>query len=108
MQYKINNINDFNFIEFLHEVKNKYGQEVASNVANSLLNLTNVASETDYLNELNSPRYILRMKWSSTTGKLIIETINNNFKGYRYKVTPHNVYRKKINYDKTKSTRFKS
>lgn len=99
MEYQRMRMDDFNFKEFIHEIENKQGHQVAVIVASSLLNLANVASKTDYLNELNSPRYIMRMKWSSTTGKLIIETINNNFKGYRYKVTPHNVYRKKIHYD---------
>lgn len=99
MEYKIMKMNDFNFIKFIHEIENKYGHQVAVNVASSLLNLANVANKTDYLNELNSPRYIMRMKWSSANGMLIIETINNNFKGYRYTVTPSKVNRKKVNYD---------
>lgn len=98
MEYQRMRMDDFNFKEFIHEIENKQGHQVAVIVASSLLKLANVASETDYLNELNSPRYILRMKWSSANGMLIVETINNKFKGYRYKVTPYDVYRKKIHY----------
>lgn len=99
MEYKIMKMNDFNFIKFIHEIENKYGHQVAVNVASSLLNLANIANKTDYLNELNSPRFVVRFTLHPITNKLIIETINDQFKGYRYTITFDKIHREPVKYN---------
>lgn len=50
MEYQRMRMDDFNFKDFIHEIENKQGHQVAVIVASSLLKLANVASKTDYLN----------------------------------------------------------
>lgn len=97
---KIMNIYDFNAEEFIAETQRKYGQAVTLNVIRGLTRMLRVAENSDYLEELNSPRYIVRMTIQPLTGDIIIETINDNFQGYRYSVTPDKVKREKVNYKK--------
>lgn len=97
---KIMNINDFNAEEFIAETQRKYGQAVTWNVIRGLTRMLRVAENSDYLEELNSPRCIVRMAVQPLTGNIIIKTINDSFNGYRYLVTPDKVEREKVNYKK--------
>ena len=97
--YKKERLNNFNFKEFIEDIERKYGQTIARNMANDLTRLAVVAQTNDYLSELDSPRFIIRFKLHPTTGRLIVETINDKMKGYRYTFTPSKVNRKKVNYD---------
>lgn len=99
MTYKKDRLDNFNSIEFVKDIERKYGKKVASNVANSLLRLSAVSMNSNYLSELSSPRYVIRFKLHPHTGGLIVETINDKRKGYRYTFTPIKVNRKKVNYD---------
>lgn len=99
MTYKKDRLDNFNSIEFVKDIERKYGKQVASNVANSLLRLLAVSMNSNYLSELRSPRYVIRLKLHPTTGRLIVETIDDKNKGYRYTFTPSKVNRKKVNYD---------
>lgn len=97
---KIVNVNDFNTEKFIAEIQKKYGQAVALNVVRGLTRMLVVAGSSDYLEELNSSRYIVRLAVRPLTGDIIIETINDSFHGFRYLVTPDKVERKKVNYEK--------
>lgn len=99
MTYSRMNISDFNSLKLLQSIERKYGHAVARNVANDLTRLATVSMTNDYLDELNSPRFVARFKLHPLTGRLIVETINDQHKGYRYTFTPSKVNRKKINYD---------
>lgn len=100
MTYKKERLDNFNSIEFIKDIERRYGRKVACNVANSLLRLSAVSMNSNYLNELSSPRFVIRLKLHPITGGLIVETINDKRKGYRYTFTPSKVNRKKVNYDK--------
>lgn len=99
MTYKKERLDNFNSIEFIKDIEREYGRKVAYNVASSLLRLSAVSMTSNYLNELRSPRYVIRFKLHPITGGLIVETIDDKRKGYRYTVTPSKVNRKKVNYD---------
>ena len=86
-------MNNFNFINFIDDIKTKYGHTVARNVANDFTRLATVAKTNDYLDELNSPRFVARFKLHPLTGRLIVETINDEMKGYRYTVINDKVTR---------------
>ena len=88
-----------NIMQFIKETECNYGHAIAKNMANDLTRLAVVAQTNDYLSELDSPRFIIRLKLHPTTGRLIVETINDKMKGYRYTFTPSKVNRKKVNYD---------
>lgn len=83
----------FNFKGFIQDIERKYGRAVAMDVANDFIRLKAVALHNDYLSELDSPRYVIRFKLHPITGKLIIETINDQFKGYRYTFSPSKIHR---------------
>lgn len=100
MTYKKERLDNFNGIEFIKDIERRYGRKVACNVANSLLRLSAVSMNSNYLSELSSPRFVIRLKLHPITGGLIVETINDKRKGYRYTFTPSKVNRKKVNYDK--------
>ena len=72
---KIMNINDFNAEEFIAETQRKYGQAVTWNMIRGLTRMLRVAENSDYLEELNSPRCIVRMAVQPLTGNIIIKTI---------------------------------
>ena len=91
-------LTDFSFQEFIEEIHKKYGYVVAKNAHDSMLKLKSVAQTNDYLDELNSPRFILRFKLHPLTGRLIVETINDQHKGYRYTVNHNKVIRKAMVY----------
>lgn len=93
MTYSRTTMNNFNFINFIDDIKTKYGYAVAKNTHDSMLKLKEVAMTSDYLDELNSPRFILRFKLHPTTGRLIVETINDKMQGYRYTVINDKVTR---------------
>lgn len=99
MTYKKERLDNFNSIEFIKDIERRYGRKVACDVANSLLRLSAVSMNSNYLNELRSPRYVIRLKLHPITGGLIVETIDDKRKGYRYTFTPSKVNRKKVNYD---------
>lgn len=101
MTYKKERLDNFNSIEFIEDIERRYGKKIASNVARSLLRLSAVSMNSNYLSELSSPRYVIRLKLHPITGGLIVETIDDKRKGYRYTFTPSKVNRKKVNYDKT-------
>ena len=101
MTYKKERLDNFNSIEFIEDIERRYGKRIASNVARSLLRLSAVSMNSNYLSELSSPRYVIRLKLHPITGGLIVETIDDKRKGYRYTFTPSKVNRKKVNYDKT-------
>lgn len=97
--YKKERLNNFNFKEFIEDIERKYGQTIARNMANDLTRLAVIAQTNDYLSELDSPRFIIRFKLHPTTGRLIVETINDKMKGYRYTFTSNKVNRKEVTYD---------
>ena len=82
-----------NFKKFIQDIERKYGHTVARNVANVLTRLATIAQTNDYLDELNSPRFVARFKLHPLTGRLIVETINDEMKGYRYTVINDKVTR---------------
>lgn len=82
-----------NFKKFIQDIERKYGHTVARNVANDLTRLATIAQTNDYLDELNSPRFVARFKLHPLTGRLIVETINDEMKGYRYTVINDKVTR---------------
>ena len=86
-------------MQFIKETECNHGHTIAKNMANDLTRLAVVAQTNDYLSELDSPRFIIRFKLHPITGRLIVETINDKMKGYRYTFTPSKVNRKKVNYD---------
>ncbi len=88
-----------NIMQFIKETECNYGHTIARNMANDLTRLAVIAQTNDYLSELDSPRFIIRFKLHPITGGLIVETINDKMKGYRYTFTPSKVNRKKVNYD---------
>lgn len=91
-------MNNFNFINFIDDIKTKYGYTVAKNTHDSMLKLKEVAMTSDYLDELNSPRYVIRLKLHPTTGRLIVETINDKMQGYRYTCSPDRIHRHRAKY----------
>lgn len=98
MTHKRINVTDFNFQEFIEGIHRKYGYVVAKNAHDSMLKLKSVAQTNDYLDELNSPRFVARFKLYPLTGRLIVETINDQHKGYRYTVNHNKVIRKPVVY----------
>lgn len=96
--YKKIKMAKFNPMKFIYGIEAKYGKPEAVYVAGALLKLKDVAIKNNWLDELSSPRYVARLKLHPTKGYLIAETIDNNFKGYRYEATPYSVYRKKVKY----------
>lgn len=98
MTYKKDRLDNFNSIEFVKDIERKYGKQVASNVANSLLRLLAVSMNSNYLSELRSPRYVIRLKLYPTTGRLIVETINDKMQGYRYTCSPDRIHRHRAKY----------
>ncbi len=98
MTYKKDRLDNFNSIEFVKDIERKYGKQVASNVANSLLRLLAVSMNSNYLSELRSPRYVIRLKLHPTTGRLIVETINDKMQGYRYTCSPDRIHRHRAKY----------
>ena len=82
-----------NFKKFIQDIERKYGHTVARNVANDLTRLATITQTNDYLDELNSPRFVARFKLHPLTGRLIVETINDEMKGYRYTVINDKVTR---------------
>ena len=98
MTYNRTTMNNFNFINFIDDIKTKYGYTVAKNTHDSMLKLKEVAMTSDYLDELNSPRYVIRLKLHPTTGRLIVETINDKMQGYRYTCSPDRIHRHRAKY----------
>lgn len=98
MTYSRMNLSDFNSLRFLQTIERKYGHAVARNVANDLTRLATVSMTNDYFTELNSPRFVARFKLHPLTGRLIVETINDQHKGYRYTVNHNKVIRKAVVY----------
>lgn len=98
MTYKKDRLDNFNSIEFVKDIERKYGKQVASNVANSLLRLLAVSMNSNYLSELRSPRCVIRLKLHPTTGRLIVETINDKMQGYRYTCSPDRIHRHRAKY----------
>ncbi len=92
------NLNDFDLFKLLQTIERKYGHTVARNVANDLTRLATIAQTNDYFTELNSPRFVARFKLHPLTGRLIVETINDQHKGYRYTVNHNKVIRKPVVY----------
>lgn len=82
-----------NFKKFIQDIERKYGHTVASKVTSDLIQLATIAQTNDYLDELNSPRFVARFKLHPLTGRLIVETINDEMKGYRYTVINDKVTR---------------
>lgn len=99
MTYKKERLDNFNSIEFIKDIERRYGRKVACNVASSLLRLSAVSMNSNYLSELSSPPFVIRLKLHPITGGLIVETIDDKMKGYRYTFTPSKVNRKEITYD---------
>ena len=99
MTYKKERLDNFNSIEFVKDIERRYGKKIAFNVASSLLRLSAVSMNSNYLSELSSPRFVIRLKLYPITGGLIVETIDDKRKGYRYTFTPNKVNRKAVNYD---------
>lgn len=98
MTYKKDRLDNFNSIEFVKDIERKYGKQVASNVANSLLRLLAVSMNSNYLSELDSPRFIIRFKLHPIAGRLIVETINDKMQGYRYTCSPDRIHRHRAKY----------
>ena len=98
MPYKKINASEFNSMKFIKGIEKRYGHAVARNVANDFTRLATIAQTSDYLDELNSPRFIIRFKLHPLTGQLIVETINDEKKGYRYTVNQNKVIRKPVVY----------
>lgn len=96
--YNRMNLSDFDSLKFLQTIERKYGHTVARNVANDLTRLATIAQTNDYFTELNSPRFVARFKLHPITGRLIVETINDQHKGYRYTVNHNKVIRKPVVY----------
>ena len=92
------NLSDFDSLKLLQTIERKYGHAVARNVANDLTRLATIAQTNDYLDELNSPRFVARFKLHPLTGRLIVETINDEMKGYRYTVINDKVTRTAMAY----------
>ena len=88
-----------NFKKFIQQIERKYGKSVATNMVNDLMKLTAIARHNNYLNELNSPRYVVRFTLHLITGKLIIENINDQFKGYRYTLLHGKIHREPVKYN---------
>jgi len=98
MTYKKDRLDNFNSIEFIKDIERRYGRKVAFNVANDLTRLATISQTNDYFTELNSPRFVARFKLHPLTGRLIVETINDQHKGYRYTVNHNKVIRKPVVY----------
>lgn len=96
--YNRMNLNDFDLFKLLQTIERKYGHTVARNVANDFTRLATVAQTNDYLDELNSPRFVARFKLHPLTGRLIVETINDEMKGYHYTVINDKVTRTAMAY----------
>lgn len=93
MTYKKINASYFNSMKFIKGIEKRYGHTVASKVTSDLIQLATIAQTNDYLDELNSPRFVARFKLHPLTGRLIVETINDEMKGYRYTVINDKVTR---------------
>ena len=93
MTYSRMNISDFDSLKLLQTIERKYGHTVASKVTSDLIQLATIVQTNDYLDELNSPRFVARFKLRPLTGRLIVETINDEMKGYRYTVINDKVTR---------------
>ena len=87
-----------NFKKFIQDIERKYGHTVASKVTSDLIQLATIAQTNDYLDELNSPRFVARFKLHPLTGRLIVETINDEMKGYRYTCSPDRIHRHRAKY----------
>lgn len=98
MTYLRMNLSDFDSLKFLQTIERKYGHTVARNVANDLTRLATIAQTNDYFTELNSPRFVARFKLHPLTGRLIVETINDEMKGYRYTCSPDRIHRHRAKY----------
>lgn len=98
MSYKKINASEFNSMKFIKGIEKRYGYELASKVTSDLTRLATIAQTNDYLDELNSPRFVARFKLHPLTGRLIVETINDEMKGYRYTVINDKVTRTAIVY----------
>lgn len=98
MTYLRMNLSDFDSLKFLQTIERKYGHTVARNVANDFTRLATIAQTNDYLDELNSPRFVARFKLHPTTGRLIVETINDKMQGYRYTCSPDRIHRHRAKY----------
>ena len=98
MPYKKINASEFNSMKFIKGIEKRYGYELASKVANDFTRLATIAQTNDYLNELNSPRFVARFKLHPLTGRLIVETINDEMKGYRYTCSPDRIHRHRAKY----------
>ena len=98
MTYSRMNLSDFDSLKLLQTIERKYGHAIARNVANDLTRLATVSMTNDYFTELNSPRFVARFKLHPLTGRLIVETINDQHKGYRYTVNHNKVIRKAVVY----------
>lgn len=98
MTYKKINASYFNSMKFIKGIEKRYGHTVARNVANDLTRLATIVQTNDYFTELNSPRFVARFKLHPLTGRLIVETINDEMKGYRYTVINDKVTRTAIAY----------
>ena len=85
-------------MKFIKGIEKRYGHTVARNVANDLTRLATIVQTNDYFTELNSPRFVARFKLHPLTGRLIVETINDEMKGYRYTVINDKVTRTAIAY----------
>ncbi|MDR4288196.1 hypothetical protein FO526_35405, partial [Bacillus thuringiensis] len=92
---KITNLDSIqsNIMQFIKKTECNYGHTIARNMANDLTRLAVIAQTNDYLSELDSPRFIIRFKLHPTTGRLIVETINDKMKGYRYTCSPDRIHR---------------
>ena len=87
-----------NIMQLIKETECNYGHTIARNMANDLTRLAVIAQTNDYLSELDSPRFIIRFKLHPTTGRLIVETINDKMKGYRYTCSPDRIHRHRAKY----------
>lgn len=87
-----------NFRKFIQDIERKCGSVTTKKIVNDLIQLATIAQTNDYLDELNSPRFVARFKLHPLTGRLIVETINDQHKGYRYTVNHNKVIRKAMVY----------
>ena len=99
MTQNVMTLTQSNFKKFIQDIERKYSKTVAMNTVVNLMYLVTVARCNDYLNELNSPCYVVRFTLHPITNKLIIETINDQFKGYRYTITFDKIHREPVKYN---------
>lgn len=82
-----------NLKKFIKDIERKYGFVTTKKIVYDLMRLATIAQTNDYFNELNSPRYVVRFKLHPLTGRLIVETTNDEMRGYRYTVINDKVTR---------------